>query len=155
MVQAALKGTFGWVPSSAGCGQGAAVNCRCGVSLRAFGVSRVRVTGAILRPYATGSQIIRRPGIDSLCVLRGLASDSRGWLLPLLLFPASLEKGQSLGRVGERATHFGATHSPLIEPDKRISRHPALLKTYCRRLAQAVDGGQPYKRTSPKRWICS
>ena len=59
------------------------------------------------------------------------------------------------GRVGEKATPCGATHSPLIEPDKRISRHPALLKTYCHRLAQAVDGGQPYKRTSPKRWICS
>jgi hypothetical protein len=47
------------------------------------------------------------------------------------------------------------THSPLVEPDKQISRHPALLETYCRRLAQAVDGCQPYKRTSPKRWICS
>jgi hypothetical protein len=32
------------------------------------------------------------------------------------------------GRVGERATSCDATHSPLIEPDKRISRHPALLK---------------------------
>src|SRR5436190_19549342 len=32
------------------------------------------------------------------------------------------------GRVGERATPCGATHSPLVEPDKRISRHPALLK---------------------------
>src|SRR5260370_32746760 len=42
------------------------------------------------------------------------------------------------GRVGERATPCGATHSPLVEPDKRISRHPALLKTYCRRHAQTV-----------------
>jgi len=33
------------------------------------------------------------------------------------------------GRVGERATPCGATHSPLVEPDKQISRHPALLKT--------------------------
>jgi len=33
-----------------------------------------------------------------------------------------------IGRVGERATPLGATHSPLVEPDKRISRHPALLK---------------------------
>src|SRR5664279_3163353 len=42
------------------------------------------------------------------------------------------------GRVGERATPCSATHSPLVEPNKRISRHPALLKTYCRRHAQAV-----------------
>src|SRR6266567_9358430 len=42
------------------------------------------------------------------------------------------------GRVGERATPCGATLSPLVEPDKRISRHPALLKTCCRRLAQTV-----------------
>src|ERR1035438_9539345 len=63
---------------------------------------------------------------------------------------------KSLGRVGERATPCGATHSPLVEPDKQISRHPALLKTFCRRLAQAVDGCQSiHKRTSPKRWICS
>src|SRR5438270_11684678 len=45
---------------------------------------------------------------------------------------------ESHGRVGERATPCGATHSPLIEPDKRISRHPALLKAYCRRHSQAV-----------------
>ena len=42
------------------------------------------------------------------------------------------------GRVGEKATPCGATHSPLVEPDKRISRHPALLKTYRLRHAQAV-----------------
>src|ERR1035438_3004627 len=41
-------------------------------------------------------------------------------------------------RVGERATSCGVTHSPLVEPDKRISRHPALLKTHCLRHAQAV-----------------
>ena len=41
------------------------------------------------------------------------------------------------GRVGERATLCGATHSPLIEPDKRISRHPALLKTLASRHSQA------------------
>jgi len=27
-----------------------------------------------------------------------------------------------LGRVGERATLYSATHSPLVEPDGRISR---------------------------------
>jgi len=41
-------------------------------------------------------------------------------------------------RVGERATLCGATHSPLVEPDKRMSRHPALLKTSRLRHAQAV-----------------
>ena len=45
---------------------------------------------------------------------------------------------QMNGRVGERATPCGATHSPLVEPDKRISRHPALLKTSRLRYAQAV-----------------
>ena len=68
----------------------------------------------------------------------------------------ALDLSAICGRVGERATLCGATHSPLVEPDKQISRHPALLKTYCRRLAQAVDGCQPiHKRTSPNRWICS
>src|ERR1017187_9352655 len=42
------------------------------------------------------------------------------------------------GRVGERATPCGATHNPLVEPDKRISRHPALLKTSRLRHTQAV-----------------
>ncbi len=28
----------------------------------------------------------------------------------------------ALGRVGERATLYSATHSPLVEPDGRISR---------------------------------
>jgi len=49
---------------------------------------------------------------------------------------------------------MGVTHSPLVEPDKQISRHPALLKTSCRRHVQAVDGGQPHSFTNPKRWIC-
>ena len=66
------------------------------------------------------------------------------------------EARDNFGRVGERATPCGATHSPLIEPDKRISRHPALLKTL---LPQACSGSctaaSPHKRTSPKRWICS
>ncbi len=48
-----------------------------------------------------------------------------------------LEEEDSHGRVGERATQ-SATHSPLVEPDKRISRHPALLETYRLRRAQAV-----------------
>jgi hypothetical protein len=56
--------------------------------------------------------------------LGGSARDSGcgGELLP------SLTQKPSHGRVGEKATPCGATHSPLIEPDKRISRHPALLK---------------------------
>src|ERR1700682_785363 len=42
------------------------------------------------------------------------------------------------GRVGERTTLHSATHSPLVEPDKQISRHPALLKVSRLRHAQAV-----------------
>src|SRR5438309_11827314 len=47
------------------------------------------------------------------------------------------------GRVGERATPCDATHSPLVEPDKRISRHPALLEAFRRRHAQTVARLQP------------
>jgi GxxExxY protein len=60
------------------------------------------------------------------------------------------------GRVGERATPCGATHSPLVEPDKRISRHPALLKTdSSQACAGSCTAASSHKRTSPNRWICS
>src|SRR5260370_24379398 len=40
-------------------------------------------------------------------------------------------------------TPCGATHSPLIEPDKRISRHPALLKTVVSGMRRQLHGCQP------------
>src|SRR5260370_16486844 len=40
-------------------------------------------------------------------------------------------------------TPCGATHSPIIEPDKRISRHPALLKTVVSGMRRQLHGCQP------------
>jgi hypothetical protein len=51
--------------------------------------------------------------------------------------PLNMSKNR-LSRVEERVTPYGATHSPLVEPDKWISRHPALLKTSRLGHAQAV-----------------
>ena len=62
----------------------------------------------------------------------------------------ALDLSAICGRVGERAIpQSGTTHSPLVEPDKQISRHPARLETYGRRLAQAVEGGQPLQTHPP------
>jgi hypothetical protein len=47
----------------------------------------------------------------------------------LTLWTPQSSRGVSTGRVGERASTEMPAHSPLVEPDMRISRHPALLKT--------------------------
>jgi hypothetical protein len=49
--------------------------------------------------------------------------------LGLSCFTFSISGQDKAGRVGERASTEMPAHSPLVEPDMRISRHPALLKT--------------------------